>query len=268
MKKVFVTGSFDDLRSSQVRFLEQASRLGPVQVLLWSDETAQALEGRSPSFPLAERQYFLQALRYVDSVETVEPNEPHALASVVPDEDMLWAVREGEQHSRKALFCASFGLEYRVIPDAALAGFPEIAANGAMGKKVLVTGCFDWLHSGHVRFFEEVSALGRLYVVLGHDENLRLLKGDGHPMFPQDERRYMVQSIRYVHQALIASGHGWLDAEPEIQRLKPDIYVVNEDGDRPEKRRYCQEQGIEYVVLKRKPKEGLPARQSTHLRGY
>ena len=78
----------------------------------------------------------------------------------------------------------------------------------------------------------------------------------------------MVAGIRYVRQALISSGEGWLDAEPEIRRLRPDFYVVNEDGDRPEKRAYCEKHGIRYIVLKRTPKEGLPPRSSTRLRGY
>jgi glycerol-3-phosphate cytidylyltransferase-like family protein len=119
-----------------------------------------------------------------------------------------------------------------------------------------------------VRFFEEVSGLGDLYVVAGSDPNVRLLKGAGHPLFPQDERRYMVQSIRYVCQALVSSGTGWMDAEPEIALIKPDMYAVNEDGDKPEKRQFCAEHGIEYVVLRRTPKEGLPRRQSTDLRGF
>ena len=57
----------------------------------------------------------------------------------------------------------------------------------ARGKRtcVIVTGCYDWFHSGHVRFFEEVSAYGDLYVIVGHDANIRLLKGDGHPLFSQ-----------------------------------------------------------------------------------
>jgi len=135
-------------------------------------------------------------------------------------------------------------------------------------KKVIVTGCFDWFHSGHVKFFEEVSTLGDLYVVVGNDENVRYLKGEGHPLFRQDERRYMVQSIRYVKHALISSGNGWLDGEPEIDAIKPDIYAVNEDGDKPEKREFCAQRGLEYVVLKRKPKEGLPRRESTVLRGF
>jgi glycerol-3-phosphate cytidylyltransferase-like family protein len=119
-----------------------------------------------------------------------------------------------------------------------------------------------------VRFFEEVSQLGDLYVAVGHDQNIQLLKGAGHPMFLQDERLYMVQAVRYVKQALITTGHGWMDAEPEIELLKPDIYAVNEDGDVPEKRAFCAKHGMDYVVLQRTPKEGLPQRESTVLRGF
>jgi hypothetical protein len=74
--------------------------------------------------------------------------------------------------------------------------------------------------------------------------------------------------MRYVKQTLISSGSGWMDAEPEIAQIKPDFYVVNEDGDVPEKRKFCENREIEYVVLKRAPKEGLPQRQSTDLRGF
>ena len=123
------------------------------------------------------------------------------------------------------------------------------------------------LHSGHVRFFEEAAAFGELYVVVGSDANVRLLKGEGHPMLSEDERRYMVGAVRYVHQALISSGEGWMDAAPEIERIQPNIYVVNEDGDRPEKRAFCNRHGLEYVILQRRPKEGLRPRQSSELRG-
>jgi hypothetical protein len=61
---------------------------------------------------------------------------------------------------------------------------------------------------------------------------------------------------------------GWMDAEPEFVKIKPDIYAVNEDGDKPEKLAFCQKHGIEYKVLKRTPKAGLPRRQSTSLRGF
>jgi cytidyltransferase-like protein len=158
------------------------------------------------------------------------------------------------------------------VTETDLQGFPEsdneAPEASSSRQKVLVTGCYDWLHSGHVRFFEEAAEFGDLYVVVGHDANLRLLKGAGHPLFPQEERRYLVQSIRHVRQALISSGHGWMDAEPEIARIKPDLYLVNEDGDKPEKRAFCRAHGLRYVVLKRLPSPGLPRRQSTELRGF
>jgi cytidyltransferase-like protein len=131
-----------------------------------------------------------------------------------------------------------------------------------------VTGCYDWFHTGHIRFFEEVSEYGDLYVIVGHDENIRLLKGQGHPMFCQEERRYLVGSIQFVTQALVSSGMGWLDADPEIRQLRPDLYAVNEDGDKGGKREYCEKLGIQYLVLKRVPAPGLSRRTSTDLRGF
>jgi hypothetical protein len=59
-----------------------------------------------------------------------------------------------------------------------------------------------------------------------------------------------------------------MDTEPEISQIRPDMYAVNEDGNKPEKRAFCQAHGIDYVVLKRLPKEGLPKRESTALRGF
>ena len=68
MKKVVVTGSFDDLRARDFRFLEEASKLGSLHVLLWSDETIHQMEGKQPRFPQDERMYLLQAIRYVDGL--------------------------------------------------------------------------------------------------------------------------------------------------------------------------------------------------------
>ena len=182
-----------------------------------------------------------------------------------------WVVHADDDSPAKQSFCQTQGLSYQVISEDDLIDFPnEIYAESSDSgnKKVLVTGCYDWFHTGHVRFFEEVSELGDLYVVVGHDENIRLLKGEGHPLFKESERRYLAGSIRFVKQALISTGKGWLDAEPEILSIKPDIYAVNEDGDKPVKRQYCEEHGIEYAVLKRLPKPGLPRRESTQLRGF
>lgn len=271
-KRIVVYGKFDDIRSSDVRFLQEAARFGLLYVFLWDDELIRSATGRDPKFPESERLYFLQAIRYVNKVCLLrQQSGAEEFASIKDVHPHAWIVRQGDDTPAIRTFCKNERLEYRILAKTVLEGFPNISEteqNETSGKKVLVTGCYDWFHSGHVRFFEEVSELGDLYVVVGHDANIRILKGEGHPMFPQEVRRYMVSSIRYVTQALISTGHGWLDAEPELKRLKADIYAVNEDGDKPEKQKYCQENGIEYVVLKRLPKAGLPRRESTVMRGF
>lgn len=269
---VIVSGAFDDLRWRDLRFLQEAARLGALHVLLFSDDACHGLTNQAPKFSQAERLYYLQAIRYVDRVHIVDELSSADALPTAPDvTPSAWAVRESLDTPAKRAFCAERGIEYHIIRDSALAGFPEPAPlpTPALGrKKVLVTGCYDFFHTGHIRFFEECSELGDLYVVVGHDDNIRLLKGEGHPMFGQDERRYIVGSVRYVTAALVSTGSGWMDAAPQIDQVKPDVYAVNEDGDKPEKRQFCADHGLEYTVLKRLPKPGLPRRQSTHLRGF
>lgn len=76
----------------------------------------------------------------------------------------------------------------------------------------------------------------------------------------------MVKSIRYVKEAYINAGDGILDFLPTLDIVRPDILVVNSDGRSEDKRRVCEERGIEYVVLERDPHEGLVARSSTSLK--
>jgi cytidyltransferase-like protein len=129
-------------------------------------------------------------------------------------------------------------------------------------KKVLVSGCYDLLHGGHIAFFKTASTYGDLYVSIGRDENLLFLKGKK-PVFSEDERLYIVKSIRYVHDAFLATGTGMLDFKPDMIRIKPDILIVNHDGHTPGKEDLCKELGIEYLVLDRIPEPGLAARSSS-----
>ena len=132
-------------------------------------------------------------------------------------------------------------------------------------KKVFVSGCYDLLHSGHVEFFRQAAEYGDLYVGIGSDNTI--LKYKNHQtVYKEQERLFMVKSIRYVKDAYINQGSGIMDFVPTVDIVKPDILVVNEDGSNDDKRRFCQEHGIEYVVLKRTPAEGLEARSSTSLK--
>jgi cytidyltransferase-like protein len=129
-------------------------------------------------------------------------------------------------------------------------------------KKVLVSGCYDLLHGGHIAFFKTASSYGHLYVSIGRDENLLFLKGKK-PVFSEEERLYIVKSIKYVYDAFLASGTGMLDFEPDMKRIKPDILVVNHDGHTSDKENLCKKLGIQYLVLDRIPEPGLPARSSS-----
>lgn len=134
-----------------------------------------------------------------------------------------------------------------------------------MAKKVFVSGCYDLLHSGHIEFFRQAAAYGDLYVGIGSDATILGYKHHK-TVYSEQERLFMVKSIRYVKDAFINSGSGVMDFVPNVDALKPDILVVNEDGGSEEKRRFCAERGIEYVVLKRDPHAGLIARSSTELK--
>lgn len=129
-------------------------------------------------------------------------------------------------------------------------------------KTVLVSGCYDLLHGGHIAFFKTAAAYGKLYVAIGQDKNIIQLKGKA-PYFSENERKFIVGSVKYVHEAFISSGRGMLDFEPDLHRIKPDIFIVNEDGSTPEKKQLCESLGIEYKVLERIPEDGLPARSSS-----
>jgi cytidyltransferase-like protein len=129
-------------------------------------------------------------------------------------------------------------------------------------RKVLVSGCYDLLHAGHIAFLKTAAQFGRLYVAVGADDNVQLLKGKA-PYFSQEERVYMVNSVRYVENAFIATGSGMLDFEPDMKRIRPDVFVVNRDGHTHDKEAMCKYLGIEYKILERTPEPGLPARASS-----
>lgn len=132
-------------------------------------------------------------------------------------------------------------------------------------KKVLVSGCFDMLHSGHVRFLEKASEYGKLYVSVANDKNILYLKKK-HPVCSQDERLYMVKSLSFVEDAFVPTFLGVFDFLDLMNEVQPRVFVVNRDGHSKDKEDILRTYGVEYVVLNREPKTGLPKRSSTDLR--
>lgn len=132
-------------------------------------------------------------------------------------------------------------------------------------KKVFVSGCFDMLHSGHVAFLQEAAQYGDVYIGLGSDKTIKELKGRD-TINSEDERQYMLNALACVHKVIINKGSGLLDFTDTLKAVKPDIFIVNEDGHSPEKEDLCKKMGIEYLVLKRIPHADLPVRSTTALR--
>lgn len=132
-------------------------------------------------------------------------------------------------------------------------------------KRVFVSGCYDMLHSGHVAFFKEASRYGDLYVGIGSDATIEQLK-KRKTVYSERERLYMVKAIRYVTDAYINTGSGMMDFIDTVERVKPDVFVVNSDGGSDEKREFCRQRGIQYIELERIPEAGLRARSTTDLR--
>jgi cytidyltransferase-like protein len=273
--EVVVEASLDNLTSAQVRFLHEASRHGRLHVRVASDDLVRRLTGAPPAFPEAERRYLARSLRCVNSVGIVDRTLAEAIEEVSRHYRTI-VLKEGDGDPGLGARAAARGMRVIGIGDGELAGYPEwfpgepdVPEQVPGGPdRTIVTGCYDWLHSGHIRFFMDAAATGELYVVVGSDRNVELLKGPGHPLQHEEERRYMVGAVRHVHRCLVSTGSGWMDAEPEVARIRPRSYVVNEDGDKPDKREFCASHGVEYVVLRRVPHRGLPARSSTELRGF
>ena len=94
-------------------------------------------------------------------------------------------------------------------------------------KQVVVSGVFDDLRSGHVRFLEAAATLGDLTVLLWPDSAVQALTGQP-PKFPQSERLYFLSAVRYVSRVELVEGPMRPDALPEVAGPPPDVWVVGD----------------------------------------
>jgi len=92
---------------------------------------------------------------------------------------------------------------------------------------VLANGCFDLFHVGHVRYLQGAAELGDMLVVaINSDEQARRLKGDGRPVFPQNERAEILASLRCVDLVTIFDEP---TVEELIRAIKPDVHAKGTD---------------------------------------
>ena len=95
-------------------------------------------------------------------------------------------------------------------------------------KKIWINGCFDILHRGHIELFKFAKTLGD-YLVVGIDSDSRVkdLKGDLRPVNNQEDRKFFLESIKFIDEVVVFETEQQL--VEKIGILKPDIMIVGSD---------------------------------------
>ena len=113
-----------------------------------------------------------------------------------------------------------------LIPNNRIAEFSETLR--AAGQRVVFTnGCFDILHSGHVRYLAAARALGDVLILgLNSDASVRRLKGETRPVNTAEDRAEVVGALKSVDAVVIFDED---TAEELIAKVYPAVYVKGGD---------------------------------------
>jgi rfaE bifunctional protein nucleotidyltransferase chain/domain len=125
--------------------------------------------------------------------------------------------------------------------------------------KVLVGGCFDIIHYGHIRFLKKAKALGDyLVVALESDKNIKRLKGEKRPIHGQNQRREMLESLHFVDQVIVlADEMKDEDYWKLVKVVNPQVIAVTAgDPIIEKKRKQAQEIGATLIEI---PKINVPS---------
>ena len=92
--------------------------------------------------------------------------------------------------------------------------------------RVMASGVFDILHTGHISYLEQAKALGdELYVVVASDNTVR--KNKHEPITPERMRVRIVSALKPVDVAMIGNDSG--DMFAILDEIRPDVIVLGFD---------------------------------------
>lgn len=114
-------------------------------------------------------------------------------------------------------------------------------------KIVLVNGCFDPFHYGHVLHLRAARKLGEV-LIASVTKDRSVNKGPGRPVFGEKERAAMLEP--YIDSCIFVD-----DALEALQRIDPDIFVKGQDYEgkiEKEHQQYCDARGIKIKFTKTK----------------
>lgn len=91
--------------------------------------------------------------------------------------------------------------------------------------KILLNGCFDLLHPGHIQLFEHCNLYPDRYVkvLIDSDRRIKEHKGESRPIINQDSRAYMIRSLKWVDDVVIFDNDNQLITC--IASYQPDIMI-------------------------------------------
>jgi rfaE bifunctional protein nucleotidyltransferase chain/domain len=106
----------------------------------------------------------------------------------------------------------------------------------AGARVTLTNGCFDVLHVGHVRYLRAARELGgKVVVAVNSDASVRILKGEGRPVMPAEERAEILAALADVDAVVIFPEK---DVRALIREIRPDLHAKGTDytaGNVPER---------------------------------
>ena len=93
-------------------------------------------------------------------------------------------------------------------------------------KTIFTNGCFDILHPAHLKLLRYCKSLGYVIVGINSDNSIKKIKGENRPFFPEQERKFMLESCRWVDEVCIFN-----EKTPYslIKQVNPDIIVKGGD---------------------------------------
>jgi rfaE bifunctional protein nucleotidyltransferase chain/domain len=95
------------------------------------------------------------------------------------------------------------------------------------GRLVVTNGCFDVIHIGHIRYLQAAAQRGDLLLVgVNSDQAVRMLKGQGRPIFPAAERAEMLAALECVGAVCIFPG---MRATRFLAKAMPAVWVKGGD---------------------------------------
>lgn len=121
-----------------------------------------------------------------------------------------------------------------------------------MAKKVMVGGCFDLLHYGHISFLKQAKQQSdKLIILLESDEKVKRLKGDMRPIHNQNQRKEMLESLSFVDEVIIlpavTTDKFYTDL---VDQMRPDIIAVTEgDPMLGQKKKQAERFGAKLIVI-------------------